>query len=120
MIMKSTPVHQHFLYIYIPFNELPFCGRVLRVDWIFEFNNVPIPLLQLTHVLHIILHEFSERGKLLTSIQIVEVSSILYLNVSNFPIPSIIPNQKHCTYHITKPETLYSPCNTTIIILLII
>jgi len=61
--------------------HLPLGGRVLTVDGVLELDDVTVAFLQLPHVLHVKLDEFRERGKLLSAIQVVEVTSVLDLDV---------------------------------------
>ena len=65
----------------------PLCGRVSTVEGILEFNHFSILFPQLTLVLHIVLHQLCQSGKLLPAIQVIEVSHILNLDVCDLPIP---------------------------------
>lgn len=67
----------------------PFCGRVLRVEGIFELYHHSIPLLQLPLVLHIILHQLSQGGKLFPSIEIIVLPIVLNLYMGHFRLPPV-------------------------------
>ena len=60
----------------------PFCSHLLTVERILELNDPPIPLPQDTRVFHVVAHQFSKGRKLLTSIHVIAVASILDLDVS--------------------------------------
>lgn len=69
-------------------NSLPFSGWISTVERVTEFNNFSILLLQLPLVFHVVLDQLWESCKLLASVQVIEVTSVLNFDVSNFTIPS--------------------------------
>ena len=69
-------------------NSLPFRGRISTVEGITEFYDFSILLLQLPLVFHVVLDQLWESCKLLSSIQIIEVTSVLNFDVSDFAIAS--------------------------------
>ena len=65
---------------------------VRAVEWILELNDVSILLFQLPMMLHVILHQLCQRGKLLSTIKVIVVPCVLDLNVGD---GSISPAGKH-------------------------
>lgn len=61
----------------------PLRGRVGAVEWVLELNDVPIFLLQLPVMLHVILHQLCQGGKLLSAIKVVVISCVLDFNVGD-------------------------------------
>ncbi len=66
----------------------PFRGGVRTVEWILELNDVSVFLFQLPVMLHVILHQLSQSGKLLPAVKVVVVSCVLDLNVGDGSISS--------------------------------
>ena len=66
--------------LYMP--HPPFCSHLIVVERILELNDHSTLLPQGTRVFHIVAHQLSQGGKLLTSIQVIVVTSILDLDVS--------------------------------------
>ena len=64
--------------------RLPFCSNLFTVERVLEFNDHPTLLPQGSRVLHVVAHQFSQCCKLLTSVQIIVVTSILDLDVCYF------------------------------------
>ena len=63
--------------LHLPF--LPLSGGVCAVERVLELDGVvAVPLLQLTVVLHVELHQLGQRGELLAPVQVVEVASVLW------------------------------------------
>jgi len=64
--------------------RLPFCSNLFTVERVLEFNDHPALLPQGSRVLHVVAHQLSQCCELLTSVQIIVVTSILDLNVCYF------------------------------------
>ena len=64
--------------LYMP--HPPFCSHLI-VERILELNDHSTPLPQGTRVFPVVAHQLSQGGKLLTSIQVIVVASILDLDV---------------------------------------
>ena len=60
---------------------IPFISDLLRIERDFEFNDLSIPLLQCPRILSVVHDQLSQSGKLLSSIQVIEVSRALDLDV---------------------------------------
>ena len=59
----------------------PFCSHLLTVERVLELNDPPTFLPQVAWVFHVVAHQFTQSGKLLTSIQVIVVTCILDLDV---------------------------------------
>lgn len=65
----------------------PLRRRVGAVERILELYDVAVLLLELPVVLHVVLHQLGQRGKLLAAIQVVVVARVLDLDVGDGAIP---------------------------------
>lgn len=61
----------------------PLRGRVGAVERVLELNDVPVLLLQLPVVLHVILHQLCQGGKLLSAVKVIVISRVLDFNVGD-------------------------------------
>lgn len=61
----------------------PLRGRVGAVERVLELNDVPIFLLQLPVMLHVILHQLCQGGKLLSAVKVIVISRVLDFNVGD-------------------------------------
>ena len=86
-LMPYTTVPLIFVPRYMP--RLPFCSHLLAVERVLEFNDHPTLLPQRSWVLHVVAHQFSQSCKLLTSVQIIVVTSILDLDMCYLSEPSV-------------------------------
>lgn len=66
----------------------PLRGGVLAVEWVLEFDDMPVPLAQEILLFGVILHQLGQRGKLLAAVQVVVVTRVLDLNVGHLIVPS--------------------------------
>lgn len=68
-------------------NELrsrsPLRSGIGTVERVFQLNDVSVFLFQLSVMFHVILHQLSQGGKLLSTVQVIIVSSVLDLNVGD-------------------------------------
>lgn len=72
-------------------NHSPLGGGVRTVEGILELNNVSVFLFELPMMLHVILHQLCQSGKLLPTIKVIVVSCVLDFNMGD---GSISPAQK--------------------------
>lgn len=61
----------------------PLRGGVLAVEWMLELDDMAVPLAQKILLFSVILHQLSERGEFLASIQVIIVARVLDLNVGH-------------------------------------
>lgn len=68
-------------------NELCICSPLRSgigtVERVFQLNDVSVFLFQLSMMFHVILHQLSQRGKLLSTVQVIIISRVLDLNVGD-------------------------------------
>ncbi len=68
-------------------NELclrsPLRSGIGTVERVFQLNDISVFLFQLSVMFHVILHQLSQGGKLLSTVQVIIVSRVLDLNVSD-------------------------------------
>lgn len=67
----------------------PLSSRVCTIVWVPKFYNFTVLLSQLVLVFHVVLHKLREGGKLLSTIQVIKVPCVLYLDVCHFSVPSV-------------------------------
>lgn len=75
--IQNTPIQHH------RHRHSPLWGWVRTVERILELNNISVFLFQLPVMLHVILHQLSQGGKLLPAVKVVVVSCVLDLNVGD-------------------------------------
>ena len=90
----------------VTLQAIPFCCGIFRIHRKLQFYNIPIAFLQLSHIFHIILHQFSQGGKLLSPIEIIKVTCVLYLDMGHFPFPPVKIKETH-QFFITSSLKLY-------------
>lgn len=86
----------------------PLWGGVRTVEWILELNNISVFLFQLPMMLHVILHQLCQSGKLLPAVKVVVVSCVLDLNVGD---GSISPAEKAQSFRETSPSGAQTDSN---------
>ena len=72
---------------------LPFICRIGTIEGILELNHMPILLFQLVPALCVVLHQLSQRGKFLPSVQVKVIARVLDFNVGDFSVPPANKNK---------------------------
>lgn len=94
----KTCVLQWFTFFARETLQIPLCGWICRVEGVLQFYWLSMFFFQLTLVLHVMLHQFCQRCKLLSTIQVIEISCVLNLNVSYLPWPPDNNQETHDTH----------------------
>ena len=90
---------------------LPFRSRICGGEGKLEHDDVAAFFLELVLVLHVVLDQLSQGGKLLSSIQVVEVPCVLDLDVGDLSIPPEENNSHNqCRVEDMFPSVLKSVC----------
>lgn len=66
----------------------PLRGGVSTVEGVFELDDISILLLELAVVLHVVLNQLSQGGKLLPPVQVIVIPCVLDLNVGDSSVTS--------------------------------
>ena len=74
---------------------LPLGGGVGRVERVLELDDLSVALSELALVLHVVLDELGQRGKLLPAVQVIVVARVLDLDVRHFPVTSAREKEVH-------------------------
>lgn len=93
----------------------PLRGGVSTVEGVFELDDVSVLLLELAVVLHVVLNQLSQGGKLLPPVQVIVIPCVLDLNVGNRSVPPAQGNTglrekgNITTHPSSKAETVWYP-----------